>query len=642
MFHIEDLNLSHPSSHEFLRHHLTYKEWSDSESLKAKRVTGVQYLATINPARSLSFSPSSSSSSSPSLSSASTPYGVDGRLVGRFLVTGIPDTPEEELFSIFHHRLCTSVLSKVENNSSLLEIAPRLVQCLLELHTRVVRSFPHRPRSPTYSFSLRDISSVLNGIERVDISQIRNREELVRVWVHESLRVYGDSLLSVKEEMNLHETMLEVATRRMGEVLDQHSLSEAFGSGLFSLEPDSLSSSLTTSSYSSSSSAGNSLSLSKGPPGEGISSSPSPSIPSILRIPSLSSSRKSVRVDAMASFLHPSGENYRFVSSVPHLRKVLEHAVSALFEGTSLSPSPSVPSPSSATSPSSSLPSSSSSVVLFDDLLRNVCSVARSLSSPHSRGLTLVGVGGSGKSTLVKLAAHLCDFKVTGVPLSSSPSLSLSSSSPSSSLSLSPSLLDFFRSVFDQCAISETKTVLYIQEEDTVDHSLLSFLNKLVCSPVASDVFTAEEKEERCSSVRHILRQKTSLTDSKSNCWKFYLKSVRENLKVRFSHSLTFSLSLFLTFSFSLSRSLFLSLLFSHYMLPFLSTHSSFSLRSLSHSSFLPPTDRIVLLPCERPHVDCCQAVSLSPLSSPSPCLQIMVESGTLLCGQILSDFSTK
>lgn len=66
-----------------------------------------------------------------------------------------------------------------------------------------------RPSTSHYLFNLRDMSKVIQGICSGHEKYVCNKLDMVRIWYHEHIRVYGDRLRSVSDNSVLETILME-------------------------------------------------------------------------------------------------------------------------------------------------------------------------------------------------------------------------------------------------------------------------------------------------------------------------------------------------------------------------------------------------------------------------------------------------
>jgi dynein heavy chain len=71
----------------------------------------------------------------------------------------------------------------------------RLVQATQDTYKVAIEFMRPTPTKSHYLFNLRDISKVIMGICLADKDLTQKQENIVRLWVHETLRVFSDRLV---------------------------------------------------------------------------------------------------------------------------------------------------------------------------------------------------------------------------------------------------------------------------------------------------------------------------------------------------------------------------------------------------------------------------------------------------------------
>jgi dynein heavy chain len=153
-------------------------------------------------------------------------------------------------------------------------------------------------------------------------------------------------------------------------------------------------------------------------------------------------------------------------------------------------------------------------LVLFDDAMKHVCKISRIVSCSSGHAL-LVGVGGSGKQSLSKLASSICQFRTTSIMISSTYGLN--------------ELKMDLQAMYNRAGVKDEGLMFLFNEGQITNERFLVSLNDLLSSGEISDLFTDEDLEGIVNNVRSAVKGE-GIVDNKDNCWKFYLDRVRKNL----------------------------------------------------------------------------------------------------------------
>jgi dynein heavy chain len=422
VYFLDDLNM--PFVEEFgtqtalalLRQYMDYNSWYDRHDLSSKKVIqDVQFLACMNH-KAGSFT-------------------VNPRLHRHFSTLCVSMPAKQDLTTIYA-ALLTQHLANFADKIK--KLAPSIVTATIDLYTEVRANFLPTATKFHYVFSMRELSSLFQGIFMArPEAYLNNSLQFCRLWIHECFRVFSDRMSSPSEIQRFAEMAVEQTKKNFEE--DQ---GEIFASPLICVNF--------------------------------LGASPS---------------------GAMAM----DGENslsYVPVGDKTQLTTCLERKLAEYNE----------------THPVMSL-------VLFDQALEHVTRIVRVLANPHGHAL-LIGVGGSGKQSLSRLAAFICGYSLVSLTTSASPSYGISE------------LKEDLKEIYRKAGIRPAKPiVLLLTDSQVTDDRFLVPLADALTSGYIADLFSSEEMESMAGSLR-LEAKARGIPDTKEQLQELFYERVRSNLHV--------------------------------------------------------------------------------------------------------------
>uniref|UniRef100_A0A672ZPD5 Dynein, axonemal, heavy chain 11 n=1 Tax=Sphaeramia orbicularis TaxID=375764 RepID=A0A672ZPD5_9TELE len=410
IYFIDDMNMPAIDSygtvqpHTLIRQHLDYGHWYDRQKLTLKEIHNTQYVACMNPTAGS--------------------FNVNPRLQRHFSVFAVNFPSSEAQTSIFSQILCGHLKQQLFS-PMVQRSATAVVQAAITLHQKMVHSFLPTAIKFHYTFNLRDLSNVFQGVLFAGPESVKDSTDLALLWLHESCRVYSDRLIDVKD-------------LRLFQKLQMETVHECY---------------------------------------EGLED------------------KKVTKQPLLYCHFAQQGEDasYSPVTDWSVLRTVLTDALESYNEL-----------------------NAAMNLVLFEDAMQHVCRISRILASPRGHGL-LVGVGGSGKQSLTRLAAFISSVEVFQITLSKGYSIQ--------------DLKMDLAGLFLKTGLKNQRVALLLTDVQIPDERFLVVINDLLASGEIPELFSEEEIERIVLGVRAEVKALGQL-DNRENCWRFFSERVQQQLKV--------------------------------------------------------------------------------------------------------------
>lgn len=153
-------------------------------------------------------------------------------------------------------------------------------------------------------------------------------------------------------------------------------------------------------------------------------------------------------------------------------------------------------------------------LVLFDEAIQHICRIARIIERPGGNAL-LVGVGGSGKQSLTKLAAFIQNHELDIIKVTSN----------FNDADFKTGLIQIFRKVTKPPGISKTMLATDVQLSNEI---ILVYLNEILNSGYIPGIW------ETANFKQHLETLKKEAIDNgfRDNIYPYFVEKIRRNLHV--------------------------------------------------------------------------------------------------------------
>jgi dynein heavy chain len=153
-------------------------------------------------------------------------------------------------------------------------------------------------------------------------------------------------------------------------------------------------------------------------------------------------------------------------------------------------------------------------LVLFEQALEHLCRIHRIIRCPRGNAL-LVGVGGSGKQSLTRLAAYCAGYKLFQITLSRGYA--------------EEQFKEDLKELYKQLGTSEV--VFLFTDAHVVEEGFLEFINNMLTTGMVPALYAQDEKDALCNTVRANVRA-ANLPETPDNLWSYYVNRCRDNLHI--------------------------------------------------------------------------------------------------------------
>ena len=406
---IDDLNMPKREEYgaqppiEILRQWFDQGGWYDRKDLTFRKIIDLTFVASMGP-----------------------PGGgrqdITPRFLRHFNIIGYVELSDASKSLIFGSVL-RNFLTPFEGG--IVSMTDDIVTASIQLFSTIVKDLLPTPSKSHYTFNLRDLAKIFQGMLMVDVKKMNTREQLARLWVHEVKRIFGDRLTCPED----HQWLKDILKSKV--------------ENDFKMEWETV-------------------------------------VPRERLI--------------FGDFMFPDVENkiYEEIDSIDKLKTIVEEYLSD-HNAESKQPMP---------------------LVMFSDALEHVARIARIIRQPQGNAL-LLGVGGSGRQSMTKLATYIVGFQLATVEIVKGYTMS--------------DWRDDLKRILMMAGVKDKPTTFLYSDVQIINERMVEDINNILNSGDVPNLY-ANEDMEAISTACRIECQKRKIPPTKLNIFSQYIIRVRRNI----------------------------------------------------------------------------------------------------------------
>uniref|UniRef100_A0A8C5QQJ6 Dynein axonemal heavy chain 1 n=1 Tax=Leptobrachium leishanense TaxID=445787 RepID=A0A8C5QQJ6_9ANUR len=300
----------------------------------------------------------------------------------------------------------------------------QLVDATIKMYNTITSQLLPTPAKSHYTFNLRDLSKVFQGMLMADPAKMENKFQLLKLWYHESCRVFQDRLVNQEDRSWFDELMKE----RMQE----------FGAGFEEVVPE--------------------------------------------------------QPVLFGDFMSPGSDakTYQLVTD----REKLHHVIEEYMEDYN------------------QVNTAKMKLVLFLDAIQHICRISRILRQPQGNAL-LLGVGGSGRQSLTRLASHMSEYECFQIELSKNYGMS--------------EWREDIKGILLKAGLQNTPVTFLFTDTQIKNESFLEDINNILNSGDVPNLYGPDEQDQIVTVMKPVV-QDMGQQPTKANLMAAYTRRVKGNI----------------------------------------------------------------------------------------------------------------